>query len=256
MRMRRLTILCMTFILAWPLLGKAETVNDAYIRALQDYYAGNYEKSVEGFERVLAVPIDHEDVHYNLGCAYFRLGKLGPAIYHFERALILDPAADDARFNLDLSRRQVRSRITDELKGVAGDSWWVRYVNIFRLKTWAILFLCLWWLTLGAVFALRFLHPGPLRAGLIASGSLMGLVSFICALLLAGRIYLDTQMPMGIILPDQIAVREGPNMSTKTSFKLHAGLRVRLLNKDAGWMRIRLANGLEGWVPEQEVGVL
>jgi len=38
--------------------------------------------------------------------------------------------------------------------------------------------------------------------------------------------------------------------------QIHAGLRVRLLERDQDWLRIRLANGLEGWLRDQDVGRL
>jgi SH3-like domain-containing protein len=51
-------------------------------------------------------------------------------------------------------------------------------------------------------------------------------------------------------------VREGPDPAAKVSFRLHAGLRVRLQASLNGWTRIRLPNGLVGWVPDGEVGRL
>jgi hypothetical protein len=235
---------------------RAETVDEAYARSLRDYYAGRYDKAVEGLERLLGVPVEHEDVHYNLGCAYFRSGKLGPAIYHFERTLALDPGAEDARFNLDTARALAAARVKDEIKGAAAEPWWVRAVTAVSLRSWAILFLCLWWASLGVLFALRYTHAGPARSGLIAINSILAGLALTSALLLAGRVHLGMRMPSGIVLPDQLAVREGPDGSTKVSFTIHAGLRVRLQARGDGWMRVRLANGLEGWVPQREIGVL
>ena len=42
--------------------------------------------------------------------------------------------------------------------------------------------------------------------------------------------------------------------SYRTSFAAHAGLRVRVVDRDQDWLRVRLANGLEGWVKAQEIG--
>jgi tetratricopeptide (TPR) repeat protein len=239
-----------------PTSARAETIDQAYARAVQDYYAGRYERAVEGLERIATIPLEHEDLHYNLGCAYFRLGRLGPAIYHFERALLLDPGAEDASFNLETTRAQVAASVKDELRGAASEPWWVRVVSALSLHSWTVIFLCLWWASLGLLLLLRFLSPGPARSGLIAGDSLLGLLALIAALILAGRIYLGARVPSGIVLPDQLAVREGPDGGTKVSFTIHAGLRVRLQTKGEGWTRIRLANGLEGWVPEKEIGRL
>jgi hypothetical protein len=250
----RAAALALTLLLG----GKAgaTTVDQAYAAALKDYYAGRYEPAVEAFERVLAIPLEHPDVHYNLGCAYFRLGKLGYAIYHFERALLLDPGAEDAAFNLQTVRTMVAGKIKDELKGAAKDPFWVRAVSLTSQARWAVLFLVLWWLTLGTLFLLRYVSPGPARAGLVAANSFVALLALVGGLLLGGRLYLDERVTVGIVLPDRLAVREGPDATTKVTFRLHAGLRVRLQGGAGDWSRIRLANGLEGWVRKREVGVL
>ncbi|HSZ84244.1 MAG TPA: SH3 domain-containing protein, partial [Polyangia bacterium] len=72
---------------------------------------------------------------------------------------------------------------------------------------------------------------------------------------LAGRAVLG-RVPFGVVLPDALAVKEGADVNYKTGFQIHAGLRVRLLERDEDWLRIRLANGLEGWVRAKEIGRL
>lgn len=235
--------------------ASAETVAEAESRALQDYYAGKYERSAQAFQRILSIPIENEDVHYNLGCALFRLGKLGPAIYHFERALALSPSDEDARFNLETSRAMAGARVKDEIKGAGDEPLWARLATALQLRSWAVLFLGLWWAALGILFLLRFLS-GPARAGLIAVNSLLFALTVAAGLGLGAHVYNQRRVQTCIVLPDQVEVREGPDATAKVSFRLHAGLRVRLQQSLNGWSRIRLANGLEGWLPEGEVGRL
>ena len=64
------------------------------------------------------------------------------------------------------------------------------------------------------------------------------------------------RVPFGVVLPDAVAVKEGADVNYRTSFELHAGLRVRLLERDQDWLRVRLANGLEGWVRASQIGTL
>ena len=73
--------------------------------------------------------------------------------------------------------------------------------------------------------------------------------------MLFGRATLD-RLPFGIVLPDKVAVKEGADPNYRTSFDVHAGLKVRLLDREHDWVRVRLANGLEGWVREDAVGRL
>jgi tetratricopeptide (TPR) repeat protein len=239
-----------------PARASAETVDQAYAAALKHHYAGRYRDAVAGFQRVLAIPVENADLRYNLGCAYFRLGDYGRAVYHFERALQLDPDAEDAAFNLKTVRALLASKVKDELKGALVDPFWMRAVGVMSVGSWGALFLVVWWLTFGILFLLRFIAPGPARSGLVAGNSFVALVALLCGLMLAGRVYHDRRVESAIVLPDTLAVREGPDPSTKTSFRLHAGLKVRVQGREGRWMRIRLPNGLEGWVPTRDVGVL
>lgn len=236
--------------------ANAETVQQGYQRGLKAYYAGHHAEAVRAFERIVALPLRHEQLFYNLGCAYYRLGKLGPAIYNFERALELDPSLDDARYNLDIARAKARSRVKDVVKGAGSPAWWVRTARALTPATEWTVFLVLWWTALGLLLALRYVAPGPLRAGLIAANAFAWLLVLCSGALLAARIYLANVARDGIILPDRIAVREGPDPQARASFKLHAGMRVRLRGDSGDWTRIRLPNGLEGWVRRGQLGRL
>ena len=249
----RLIILLLSLL---PASAGAETLHQAYARALKDYYGGQYQRAVGTMERIRAIPMEHQDLHYNLGCAYFKQGQLGRAIFHFERTLALDPSADDAQFNLRTSRALAASKVQDKIKGAAQQPWWARLLQLLRARSWSMLFLVLWWLTFGVLVLLRYMAQGPARAGLIAANSFVALLAVICGALLLGRVMLDQRVTSGIVLPDRLEVREGPNAATKSSFKLHAGFKVRVQLRADGWMRIRLPNGLEGWVPAGEIGVL
>ena len=93
------------------------------------------------------------------------------------------------------------------------------------------------------------------RAALTAGAAILGTGALLAGILLLGRMNLD-RIPFGIVLPDMVAVKEGADSAYRTSFEVHAGLRVRLLDRDQDWVRVRLANGLEGWLRAEDVGRL
>lgn len=237
-------------------LAQAETTNEAFASALKNYYAGNYARAAEELERLLALPLPNAEVHYNLGCAYERLNKPGLAIYHLEKALKLNPGLDDARFNLETVRAKQAAQIQDELKGLDSEPFLTRFAATLSLGSWTIIFLILWWAVVAIWLIARYLPSGPARSGLIAGNVFLGLLTLGSAALLASRIYLAEAVTQAVILPDQVTVREGPDALAKETFKLHAGLKLRLQSYENGWVRVRLANGLEGWVNELDVGAL
>ena len=71
-----------------------------------------------------------------------------------------------------------------------------------------------------------------------------------------GRLAHDRYVHEGVILPDEVTVKDGPSPGASTAFQLHAGLRVRLVERDHEWVRVRLPNGLEGWMRDGDVGRL
>jgi hypothetical protein len=56
-----------------------------------------------------------------------------------------------------------------------------------------------------------------------------------------------------VVLAPSAKVLEFPGDSARTSFEVHAGLKVRLLEHSGRFVRIRLPNALEGWTAEDAV---
>ena len=50
-----------------------------------------------------------------------------------------------------------------------------------------------------------------------------------------------------------IKVHSGPAADLPTSFEVHDGLKVLILDAENGFTHIRLGNGLEGYVPDGDV---
>jgi tetratricopeptide (TPR) repeat protein len=234
--------------------ARADLIDEAWRRGNDAYFKGDYPAAVAAYEQIDHQGVVSGDLYYNLGVAYFRQGNLGRAVWSFERAVTLEPDDEDARFNLSQARKLADRRVRDNIEGAERDALWIRAVSFLTpgAQTWLFLVLYL------ACFALLFLWRrarDASRAALGAGAALVGVAAALAGLLLAGRVVLD-RLPFGVVLPDTVAVREGADPNYRTSFSVHAGLRVRLLERDQDWLRIRLANGLEGWVRDQDVGAL
>ena len=258
-----------TFVLLLALFGAASASSaDALLGASQDatfqrgneaYLKGDYRAAVLSYEQVAALGVSSEDLYYNLGNAYYKEGALGPAIYNYERALDVDPSsagADDVRFNLDAAREAVKRRSEDRLVGAEVAPYWVRVVSPYSTSFLAWTFLCLYVGLFALLLALRFLGPGFLRVSLWVVFAFWIAGTLVSGGLLAGRVYLATRVERAVVLLDALAVHEGPDANYQTTFTVHAGLLVRITEHDQDWARIRLQNGLEGWVQVSSVGRL
>jgi tetratricopeptide (TPR) repeat protein len=234
----------------------ADAVGEAFKKGNDAYYRGDYASAIEAYERVARLGVVHEDLYYNLGNAYYRAGRLGLAIYNYERALSIDPDVDDAAYNLRIARQVVARRATDRIEGADREPLWIRAVAPFTVTVLTWTFLALYVGLFGVFLVLRFLPPGLARAGIVAATPFVLFGTLASGVLLGGRIYFAERVRQAIVLPDAASVKEGPDPNYKATFEVHAGLKVQLVDRDQEWVKIHLANGLEGWVREGDVGRL
>jgi len=83
------------------------------------YYKGqNYQEAYNIFNELKDVSDKKmsQKAYYNLGNTAFRLGKLEEAIEHYHKATTLEPSDEDAKFNLELARKELKKRIEENKK--------------------------------------------------------------------------------------------------------------------------------------------
>jgi len=234
--------------------GEATRLEEAWHRGNEAYLRGDYAGAVAAYEQLQHQGLASADLEFNLGNAYFRKGAIGPAIWAFERALALDPGDEDARYNAEQARKLATARAHDKIEGEDREPVWIRVVTALGPSTETWLFVALYLGFFGAL-ALALRAPAEARPVRGAAAAVLGAAALLAGALLFGRAQLE-RVPFGIVLPDALAVKEGADLNYRTSFDVHAGLRVRIVEQDGDWVRIRLANGLEGWVRAPDVGRL
>ena len=235
-------------------LARADRRDEAWRRGNEAYLHGDYAGAAAAYEELLHQGAVSADLYFNLGDASFRKGALGPAIWAFEKAAALDPGSEDARYNLGEARKVVARQAHDRIEGEDRDPLWIRAVTALgpSVETW--LFVALY-LGFFALLALRPRARDDLRPALGAGAAVLGAAALLTGALLFGRARLD-RLPFGVVLPDAVAVKDGADDNYRTAFEVHAGLRVRLIEHDQDWVRVRLGNGLEGWVHSTQIGTL
>ena len=251
-RFIRLAILCAAL---WGATSaKADVLDEAWQRGSRALFAGDYAAALSAYEQLDAQHVISADLYYNLGVTHFRRGDLGRAIWSFERALVVAPDDDDARFNLSQARKMAEAAAHDKLEGATAEPAWIRAVTAVSPSTQVTLFLLFYLGCFALLFARGRARP-PIRLAVATGAAILATFAILSGSLVAGRLYLR-RLPTAIVLPATVDVKEGADASFRTSFKAHAGLRVRVLGQEQDFARIRLSNGLEGFVREGAVGKL
>ena len=91
------------------LLGKSP--NDLFEQANKLYIEESYLESIELYENILEKNKGNSKIFYNLGNAYFRVNKVGLAIWAYKNALRLNPRNKDISYNLTIAENYKIDRV-------------------------------------------------------------------------------------------------------------------------------------------------
>ena len=214
------------------------------------YLSNDLPRAIAAYEALSSEGVASPELETNLGAAYLRQSKRGLAALHFERALFLDPGDDDARSDL----AEVRRGNVDKLEGESeegGTETLSRVLAPLPGGVAAVLLLVAW--TLGwALLGLRMFRPAQ-RAFGVAAAACLALAVLAAAVTLASAVGRDLALGRAVVVAQSAAAREGPNDKSASHFEVHEGTTVRVEDEDGGYRRIKLANGLTGWLPESAV---
>lgn len=259
---RALPFLAPLLALALPAAGRAQVVKvltpaeaQAAFRVANDACLKDDLKAcVDGYEKLLEAGYAGADLEFNLGTAYLKQGRAGPSVLHLERALRLDPSDADARANLERAQRLRVDKLVGSPEETGGEEPLAsRVVSHTQGDRWALAFLVLW--TVGALtlVARRFVASPGRRALALVCGLLLVTASVPCGVVTAFHAYVREYAHDAVVVAPSLPVREGPRETYKSTFEVHEGLKVRVLDQEGGFRRIRLSNGLQGWVPASGV---
>lgn len=210
---------------------------------------------IDTYHRILSAGFASADLYYNLGTALLRQNRLGPAILYLERALRMAPNDPDILANLAIARKYRVDLLKDapeEADAGSGDavsSVTSQVVQNTRADVWTVVFLSLWLLGWALVFLRRAAenHAAPL----LFTGVTLLILSLPTAAIVACHLWAADHEQDAVVLADVLPVREGPGNGFRAGFEIHEGLKVQITDQESGFQRIRLSNGLQGWVSAQ-----
>jgi len=251
----------LTVFLSWLVAGlllaapavRAETPEEIFHGGNAAYSQEDYETAASEYTRLLRYRIADPRVEYNLANAHFKLGDLGLAILHYERARQLDPTDPEIRDNLEFARSFTIDRVDPtELPTV------VRVLRDMQdelgpdHQAWIVL--VLFWAVAGLIVWIL-MRPERWKAAygwMLAAGVVLLLVGAVSWYSTHQRL---SGTPLAVILVDSVDVLAGPGNNNAVLFTVHEGLTVAVRGEpQLEWIRIGLPNGLNGWVPRGAAG--
>lgn len=221
-------------------------------RGKEHYKAGSYQDAITSWMKIIDKGEHSASLYYNLGNAHYKLNNVGPSIYYYEKALQLDPFDSDIQTNLAFAEN---ARIDDikPLPKTIFSKWHAAVSGIFSINGWAITAV-----VCSMFFVLFFLgyyfSASERRKRLLFAASLLFMVFLLATLAMAFQVYGESLNDKpAIIFAESIEVKSEPKMGSENAFVLHEGTKVQLLEDDDNWVRVRLVDGKDGWMPKSDL---
>ncbi len=242
----------LTFLILILQVGVANSeLENLYDQGLNAYKNGQYEFSIQNFEKILSSDWESPELYYNLGNAHYQSDNIAGAVWAYEQCLKIDPLNTDAKYNLQLANLKVKDRINMpeppfllklfwKLKSTFTPTGWI--------QLWGLIFIAI-----AVFFAIRKILDYPS----------VKLVEILLSILLLISIF-----PGGFSIWDQFTIHQGiidspeihafsaPSAFSTQLFQVHEGLKVDILDVTDDWTEIELMDGKVGWIESEKIKML
>lgn len=238
--MKKGLIICCLLLVTVMWKSYAET-NLMFEKANQQYHNKNYDSAVHLYQEMIDDGYAHSDLFYNAGNAYFRINKIGMAIWCYQNALNRHYEKNYAD-NLLLAQKRIKNPITTP-RDIFFIRWWKGMLGLLTVNQWSIMALCSFLLCMALLFIKRIkstnVYTWPSRI-------LMG-ISIYCLLMVAFRYMSGMERKHAIVI---YATQQGGQT------EISEGIEVVILRQQANACMVLLPDGKKATLATQSLKFL
>ena len=229
------------------LVGFSQT-NSSFEQANELYNSGYYKEAIEQYSSILDSNLHSAELYYNLANCHYKLNEIAPSIFYYEKALQLAPNDTDVLNNLSFAQKMTIDAI-QEIPENGFSKLFNKTINSLSLDDWAISCVGLVFLFV-LLFLSYYLSSSEAKKRLFFVSSSLVLILLVSSLgLLFKKDNIEASLRPAIVFAKETEVKAEPNLRAETSFTLHEGTKVQIIEDyNLDWSKIKLRNGETGWV--------
>ncbi|MEO9572274.1 MAG: tetratricopeptide repeat protein [Polaribacter sp.] len=236
-------------------LVTAQNVDSLFVSANNFYKEGKFKEAIVNYKKVESQDLVSSELYYNLANSYYKLNKVGPSIYYYEKALKLNPLNDDVKNNLVFAKRLALDNI-EELPQTVLQKFNTNYLQKLSYNQWAIVVITFAFLG-SLLFLFFYFAEVPSKKRFYFVTSIISFFILITSLFITYNQYNYSKNNIeAIVFAEETEVRNAPTLNSEEVFTLHEGTKVIVLDAVDNWKKIKIADGKLGWIIANEIKLL
>lgn len=216
------------------------------------YKNGKYEEAVTAYNAILGTKLQSAELYYNLGNCYYKLNKVAPAIYNYEKALVLKPNDTQTLNNL----RFAQKRTVDEIKVIpkVGFAKLLRdFTATYNYNTWGYISVGLAVLFLLGFIGYYFSQQSTIKRVFFFTMFVVIILLIISVLAAVFEMDQFKNDRPAIVFAEMVDVKKEPQNASKTVVVLHEGAKLYVEETVNNWKRVELTDGTVGWIEKSAI---
>ena len=230
---------------------KTVSADSLFARGTGALESGEHQAALDTYRAITASGRASGPLFYNMGLAYFRMDETGQAIRYFEKALTYLPDEEQIEHTLSLAQQNT----ADQFAHLPPPFWeraWNAIVRFFGVSGFfAVGFICY----MGAIG----LFVAGWRSRTAWRRWAQGATLAVAVLFLAAAFGASAEQSTSsraVVLAAEAPMRGSPRAGATRAALVHEGTTVDILDASdtAEWTRVRLSNGMSGWIRTDVLG--
>lgn len=228
----------------------AQDANSLFEQASVSYEQKEYAQAIIYYNEIQDLGLYSSDLYYNIGNCYYKLQQNAEAVLYYEKALKLNPSDEDALFNLKLVQLQLVDKLA-EVPQVFYQKWAESIKNKLTIDQWAKLGLVFLFLFCGLFITFLFIKTYSLKKRSFT----VSIFSLLVALTSLSLSYYShkTLKVQAVLMQANAYIKSAPSNQSEDLFILHEGTKVQVLEVFNDWTKIKLSDGMIGWLENQSI---
>ena len=229
-----------------------QTPNELFDQANLAFKNGQYEKSINLYNSIEKSGYQSDVLYYNLGNAYYKLNKIAPSIYNYEKSLLINPTNTDAQNNLNFAKRMAID-VIEPMPKTLFQKINESIIYSVSYNNWAIINIVFAFLSI-AFFIMYFFSSFETKKRTFFVLTFVGFGLFLITLSMGikARHHFVNDQP-AIVFEPKASVKSEPGFNSNEIFELHEGTKVQILDQIENWYKIKISDGKTGWINRNQV---